>query len=339
MLLTIWEKVMSIPRKYFSLQEELNLIILPLFAVLMQEGVLEKVITSKTEHPAVLESFGRLEREGFDVVYLDVDKDGIIDLDMLGNEIDDSTILVSIMHVNNETGSIQPIKRISEIVRKKSANRPSGCEILFHTDAVQGFGKVELPIGCVDMASVSGHKIHGPKGIGVIYVKKGINIMPYILGGGQEKGFRSGTENVPAIAGIGIAAEKASREFKKNIVMTEEIKKYLLSLIERDIPDIRVNTPDESSSSILNISFCGTRGEVLLHSLEQDGIFVSTGSACSSNKKGRSHVLKAMGMDDRDIEGALRFSFSEFNTKDEINIVAEKLSGAVGRFRKLGSFR
>lgn len=294
-----------------------------------------KIITSKVEHAAVLESCKRLEKEGFQVVYIDVDKLGIIDIKQLESEIDKDTILISIMHINNEVGAIQPIEEIYKL--KENYARENGTSILLHVDAVQSYGKLELKSINADLISISGHKVHGPKGVGALYVKKGIIIEPIILGGGQEKGIRSGTENVPAIAGFGVAAKKIFYEHAMTFEKLENIRNYFIEEISKNINDIKWNSNinEKSSPSIVNVSFTGLKGEVLLHFLEQEGIYVSTGSACSSNKKGQSHVLKAMNLKDNEIEGAIRFSFSEFNTKDEINITIEKLSAIVNRMRKL----
>ena len=282
-----------------------------------------RIITSQVEHPAVLEAFRRLEEQGFEAVYIGVDKNGDLNMDQLKAAINDDTILISIMHVNNETGNIMPIDEIAEIKGKA----------ILHTDAVQSFGKIPLPKKA-DMISISGHKIHGPKGIGGLWVNKSINIPAFLVGGGQESGMRSGTENVPAIAGLGVAAEMIGKADKLT-----EMRTYLLNGIKNEIKDIKINSPEDGCPSVLNISFLGTRAEVLLHTLEQDQIYVSTGSACSSNKKGNSHVLAAMGLKDKEIEGAIRFSFSNYNTMEEMDIVLEKVKAAVGRFRKLGSFR
>jgi len=290
----------------------------------------KKIITTKIEHPAVLETFKKLEKEGFKAVYIDVDKNGLINLEQLKSEIDDETILISVMQVNNEIGTIQPLEKIAFL--KKDA--------LFHSDCVQSLGKLSMQTKGVDMLSISGHKIHGPKGIGALYLKKGTNLIPHMTGGGQEKNMRSGTENTPAIAGFGLATEMATVEINNRVEKMKSVINYLKKGIEEQIKDVKINTPAESSvASVLNVSFLGTRGEVILHTLEQDGIYVSTGSACSSNKKGQSHVLKAIGLNDREIEGAIRFSCSEFNSKEEIDYVLDKLKTAVNEFRKLGSFR
>ena len=297
----------------------------------------KKIITSQIEHPAILESCRKLEESGFQVEYLPVDQNGLINMEALESALDDQTILVTIMQVNNEVGSIQPISEIS--VLKNRIGNKLGTEILLHTDAVQSFGKLPIEISGIDLLSVSGHKIHGPKGVGALYVRKGLNVLPYFFGGGQERGMRSGTENVPAIAGFGIAAEVSRKNLMKRMESIKRLKMYLTEGIRTEIPDIRFNSTDEGSSSILNVSFLGVRGEVLLHTLEQSEIFVSTGSACSSNKKGQSHVLKAMGRTDKEIEGAIRFSFCEFNTMEEMDYVLAKLKDSVQKYRKLGSFR
>ena len=298
-----------------------------------------KIITSKVEHPAVLESCKRLEQLGFDVVYIDVDSDGVINLQSLEDALDDHTILISVMHVNNEVGSIQPLDEIGKL--KKDYEKKHSADIIFHTDAVQSYGKMPICFyhGMIDLMTLSGHKIHGPKGIGALYVRKDLSVQPYLYGGGQERQMRSGTENVPGIAGFGKAAEMIHKDQQKRIESINHVKTYLMEGIVSEISDIRLNSTEEGVSSILNVSFLGTRGEVLLHTLEQSSIYVSTGSACSSNKKGQSHVLKAMGLSDKEIEGAIRFSFCEFNTIEEMDDVLVHLKNAVGKFRKLGSLR
>lgn len=293
-----------------------------------------RIITTEVEHPAILEPAKALEEKGFRVEYLPVDQRGMPDLDCLNDLMDESVILVSVMAVNNETGTIMPLSAISRIVREKGKGKT-----LLHTDAVQGYGKLDFRGADVDFLSVSGHKIHGPKGVGALYVRKGVHLPAMILGGGQERGRRSGTENVPGIAGFGKACELAYQDPEKENQRMERVKSYLLQGIREEIPDIRVNTPEESVPSVLNVSFLGTRGEVILHTLEQDKIYVSTGSACSSHKKGQSHVLRAMGLTPEETEGAIRFSFSRYNTEEEMDQVLDSLKRAVKRFRKLGSFR
>ncbi len=298
-----------------------------------------RIVTSKAEHPAVLECCKRLEEQGFEVVYVDVDQKCRLDIEQMEDAIDERTILVTLMHVNNETGTIMPVNRVKSIMKAKNA--PG----IFHCDAVQSFGKLPLCMEA-DMISVSGHKIHGPKGSGGLYIRDKLSIPALLAGGGQEDGKRSGTENVPAIAGFGLAAEQSAAERASDMKRISEMRNYLLAGICANLDDIIVNSPQEtgeaagsSCGSVLNISFLGTRGEVLLHTLEQDGIFVSTGSACSSHKKGGSHVLKAMGLSEQAVEGALRFSFGRFNSLEEMDVVIDKVTAAVKRFRRLGSFR
>ena len=299
----------------------------------------KKIITTAVEHPAVLEPAQELERRGFEVVRLGVDRHCRIDLDELKAALTDDTLLISVMAVNNEAGTIMPLKEIGEI--KRAFNKTHGTKILLHTDGVQALGKISLDtkkeLKDVDMISVSAHKIHGPKGIGALYVRKGTNLLPFMLGGGQEKGFRSGTENVPAVCGFGLACEMLC-------VMSRSAQFCSLHVFRMSVSAASVDSMSMAVvgvCSVLNVSFPGTRGEVILHRLEQEGIYVSTGSACSSNHKTSkgSHVLNAMGLKPKEIEGALRFSFSEFNTAEEMDYVLDKLKTAVEGFRKLGSFR
>ncbi len=302
-----------------------------------------KIITTSVEHPAVLEPAAELERRGFKVVRLGVDKKCRIDLDELRAELTEDTLLISIMAVNNEVGTIMPLKEIG--MMKREFNKAHGTKVLFHTDAVQALGKIPLDtrrdLRDVDLISVSAHKIHGPKGVGALYVRKGTNLMPFMLGGGQEKGFRSGTENVPSVGGFGLACEMAVSDMEARKAHMMEVRDHLKEGILREIPDVLVNSSEDGVCSVLNVSFPGTRGEVILHRLEQEGIYVSTGSACSSNHKTSkgSHVLNAMGLKHKEIEGAIRFSFSEFNTIEEMDYTLDKLKTAVGNFRKLGSYR
>ncbi len=304
-----------------------------------------KIIVSAVEHPAILEPAKRLESMGYKIDYIGVDRLCRLNLEQLAASLDDETILISVMGVNNETGTIMPIDKIAEL--KDAYNQKNGTDIWLHCDAVQALGKVSVNVGReyrgVDFISASAHKIHGPKGMGVLYAKKGLNLPPFMLGGGQERHMRSGTENTPGIIGFGKACEIADENFVQRTSAMKEARQYLLDLIKDQIGDIVINSPQDETGcpSVLNVSFLGTRGEVLLHTLEQDGIFVSTGSACSSNhssSKG-SHVLNAMGLSPKEIESAIRFSFSEFNTREEMEYVADKLKTAVIRFRKLGSFR
>lgn len=305
----------------------------------------KKIIVSAVEHPAILEPAKKLESMGFDVEYIGVDRFCRLNMQQLADALTEDTILISVMSVNNETGTIMPIREIADL--KDDFNRRHGTDILLHSDAVQALGKIRIDLKKeykgVDLMSGSAHKIHGPKGMGMLYVKKGVKILPFMLGGGQEKHMRSGTENTPGIVGFGTAAEIADKRFDERTAAMRGAREHLLHAIESEIKDIVVNSPKDEAAcpSVLNISFLGTRGEVILHTLEQDGIYVSTGSACSSNhasSKG-SHVLNAMGLSPKEIEGAIRFSFSEFNTTEEMEYTVDKVKAAVQRFRKLGTFR
>lgn len=289
------------------------------------------IITSTIEHPAVLETVKKLEGAGAKVTYIGVDENSRLDLDALREACSEGAALISIMAVNNETGALMPLCHVSEL--KGSA--------IFHSDAVQALMKEDVKSIPADLITVSGHKIHGPKGIGALYIRNGVRIGELISGGGQEKGLRSGTENMPGIIGFSEAIKVAKDDESLN-ARIKDIRDSLKQGIIDEIPDIRINSPEDGTPSILNISFLGTRGEVILHRLEQDGIMVSTGSACSSGKnahKSGSHVLKAMGLPHDVIEGAIRFSFGAFNSLDEVPFVVDKLKSAVYSFRKLGSFR
>ncbi|HHW57714.1 MAG TPA: cysteine desulfurase [Clostridia bacterium] len=288
------------------------------------------IISSKIEHPSILNVLKFLEENGFEVTYLDVDKTGKIDIEDLKRVIKDKTILISIMAVNNEIGTIEPIEKIGEIAREK--------EIVFHVDAVQAVGKINIYVKKqkLDMVSLSSHKIHGPKGIGALYINNSVKIRPIIFGGGQEKNLRSGTENMPGIVGFGVASKLAKENLEETSSKLVSLKKKLYEGIISEIKDIHLNGPaiEEGAPHILNISFAGVRGEVLLHALEGEGIYVSTGSACSSKKKGQSHVLKAIGLRGDLIEGAIRFSLGIFNTEEEINYTVAVLKEKVNFLRK-----
>ena len=306
-----------------------------------------RILTTRIEHPAVLETCRRLADDGFDVEYLSVDKTGYVDPESISDSLTEDTILVSIMTINNEVGTIEPVLPALKAVR--DYNRQHGTGIIFHTDAVQAFGKLPIDDAPFDLVSVSGHKFHGPKGIGFLYMNKNLKLPAFITGGGQENGYRSSTENTTGIAGIGLAARMANENLFAKMTRIGELNDYLRKGLMTELSDVVLNGPEELGYTlhdhgkrcpgVLNLTFKGTRGEVLLHTLEQDRIYVSTGSACSSHKTGDSHVLQAMGLDHKSIEGAIRFSFSEFNTTEEIDIVIEKTKAAVTRFRKLGSFR
>ena len=276
-----------------------------------------EIITSKTEHKCVLECMNRLENLGFKVHYLDVDNNGIVDVKQLEDLVNSQTQLVSIMHINNECGSVQPIKDIYNIIKNKNP------DTLFHTDNIQGFCKIDLSCKYCDMMSISAHKIHGPKGIGALYVKKEIRLSPVIYGGGQEKGLRGGTENVPAIAGFG----KAVEVFEPNTDNLNLIKKHIIQRITNEIPKVYINGEEDSSSPyILNIAMIGLRSEIILHSLEQRGIYVSSGSACSSNKPSPSHVLTAMGYKPERVDSSIRISFNNENTMEEADAFCDAMA-------------
>ena len=306
-----------------------------------------RILTTRIEHPAVLETCRRLADDGFTVEYLNVDKTGCVDPQDVSDALTDDTILVSIMTVNNETGAIQPAFQAAKAVREY--NRQHGTRIIFHSDAVQAFGKIPMDDANFDLISASGHKFHGPKGTGFLYMNKDLKLPAFITGGGQENGYRSSTENTAGIAGLGLAARMSHENLITKMNRMGEVNDYLRKGLMTELPDVVLNGPEELGytlhdngrrcPSVLNLTFKGTRGEVLLHTLEQDRIYVSTGSACSSHKTGDSHVLQAMGLDHKAIEGAIRFSFSEFNTIEEMDFVIEKTKAAVTRFRKLGSFR
>lgn len=295
-------------------------------------GVLDKrknhIITTKIEHPSVLDTIKTLEKEGIEVTYLDVDSEGKIDIDSLKSSIKENTILVSIMHVNNEVGSIQPISEIGKYLKTLKE------KVYFHVDAVQSFGKINFKLSKynIDFMSVSGHKIHGPKGIGFMYIKESSKVKPLFTGGGQEFGFRSGTENIPGIYGLGEAIRITNENLDKNIQKIDSLKNLLKSEILNNIENVKINSPEDGVCHILNVSFLGVKGEVLLHYLEQKDIYVSTGSACSSKKKG-SHVLNAMNLSKDEIEGTIRFSLSCFNTEEEILETIKVLKSSVEDLR------
>lgn len=290
------------------------------------------IITSKIEHPSVLNTCEQLKKFGVEVTYINVDNEGKIDIEELKNSIKKNTVLVSIMHVNNEIGIIQDIKNIASIVHEKSSRAK------FHVDAVQSYGKLKInpkEMG-IDLMSVSAHKIYGPRGIGFAYVRKGLMPEPLICGGGQERNFRSGTENVPAIAAFAYAAEDIHKRMQDNYKKVNELKKYFIDKLEK-IDGIKVNSKarEDYLPHVLNVSFEGVRGEVFVHALEDKDIYVSTGSACSSKKKHKSHVLCAIGLPDRDIEGAIRFSFSPENTIEEVDYTVDNIEKTLKFLRRL----
>ena len=289
------------------------------------------LITTRMEHPAVLQTMTYLERQGFDVTYLSVDRAGRIRLPELERAIRKDTILVSIMHVNNEIGSVQPIAEAGELIKRCNP------QTLFHVDAVQGFGKFRIyPSRMnVDLLSVSAHKIHGPKGVGFLYIRAGARVNPIIYGGGQQKGMRSGTENVPGIAGLAKAADLVYENLDQDVDRMYELRQKLIDGVSR-IEDVRVNgcPGREGAPHIVSLSVRGVRSEVLLHALEEKEIYVSAGSACSSNKPQISDTLKAIGVE-RDLLGStIRFSLSVFTTAAEIEYTIQALEEMVPMLRK-----
>ncbi len=289
------------------------------------------LITSAIEHPAVINTMRHLEEEGYRVTFLPVDRYGRIRLDALKEALCEDTILVSVMYVNNEVGSVQPIAEAASIV--KAYNK----DILFHVDAVQGFGKYRIyPRKLnVDLCTISGHKIHGPKGIGALYVGSHVKIQPIVFGGEQQKNVRSGTENVPGIAGLGLAAKLIYQELDEKVARMRELKAHFIEGVQ-EIQDITIHgLYDETSAPhIISVGFAGIRSEVLLHALEEKGIYVSSGSACASNHPQISGVLKGIGAGQEYLDATLRFSMSEFTTPEEIDYTLETLYNIVPVLRK-----
>ena len=290
------------------------------------------IITSKIEHASVINNMKNLERKGFEITYLDVDSEGRISLEQLEESLYEDTILCSIMHVNNEIGTIQDIRSIKEIIKLKNS------KALLHVDGVQSFGKIDFSLRDmgVDVFSFSSHKIHGPKGVGGFYVRRDLKLSPIVFGGNQEKGMRSGTENVSGIIAFGKAVEIMAKN-KEESRHVWELKRYTMDLIEEKIEDIKFNSSLEESFSpyILNVSFRNTKGEVLLHFLEEKDIYISTFSACSSNGTEKSDVLKAIALNDMEIEGTIRICFSYENSKRDIKVFVDELKNAVKEIRKI----
>ena len=290
------------------------------------------IITTCIEHPAVMQTMHYLEKQGFQVTYLPVDRYGIIRLEDLRRAIRRDTILVSIMHTNNEIGSLQPIGEAGELI--KSINP----RIVFHVDAIQGYGKFRIyPRKMhIDLLSVSGHKIHGPKGVGFLYISEKVRVIPIVFGGGQQKGMRSGTENVPGIAGLGKAVETIYADLEKDrAAMYERKEQFVQGALQ--IPEVKINglTGEMSAPHVVSVSFRGVRSEVLLHALEEKGIYVSAGSACASNKAPRpSDTLRAIGLERDLLDSTLRFSLSVFTTREEIDYTLQTLYETVPMLRK-----
>ena len=288
------------------------------------------IITSKIEHHAILHTCEYLEKKGYEVTYLDVDEAGLVDLEQLRASIREDTILISVMFANNEIGTIQPIGKIGQIAQEHG--------ILFHTDAVQAFGQIPINVDelHIDMLSASGHKFNGPKGIGFLYIRRGVKIRSFIHGGAQERRRRAGTENVPGIVGIGAAAERAARTRKERTGKEREMRDYLIRRIESEIPYCRLNGDREKRlPNNVNFSFRFVEGESLLIRLDMKGICASSGSACTSGSLDPSHVLLAIGLPHEIAHGSLRMTLSEEITKEEADYVVEALKEIVQDLRNM----
>ncbi len=289
------------------------------------------LVTSSVEHPSVSEAMKYLEEQGYSVTWLPVDSQGRVSPEAVEAAVTPETILVSIMAVNNEIGTREPVEEMGPRIKARNPR------CLFHVDAVQGFGKYRLRprAAKIDLLSVSAHKIHGPKGIGFLYVRDGVRLHPILFGGGQQHGLRSGTENVPGIAGLGAAVEEIYRDHEARMDRLYACKARLTQGL-RKLPDVQVNGPEgrEGAPHIVSASFAGVRSEVLLHALEEKGIYVSAGSACSSHHPGVSSTLAAIGLDKKWLESTLRFSMSMDTTEEEIDTVLQALEGLLPFLRR-----
>lgn len=289
------------------------------------------MITTPFEHSAVSAPLAWLQEQGFEITVIPVDEEGNLDLKKLEEAIREDTILVSTMFVNNEMGAVVPVEEIGRIVHEKNPRT------LYHVDAIQAYGKYKIypkKMG-IDLLAVSGHKIHGPKGVGFLYINEKAKVQPFILGGGQQKGMRSGTDNVPGIAGLGTAAKMIYQNLDENVEHMRELKLYFAKELET-LEQVEINgpKPEQGAPHILNVSFLGVRSEVLLHSLEEMGIYVSAGSACSSHKRAGSSSLGALRLTQERKESAIRFSFCETTTKEEIDYTLEALKKLLPMLRR-----
>ncbi len=289
------------------------------------------IITTKIEHPAILQTCAYLETQGFEVTYLPVDSNGIICLADLEKAMTNQTILVSIMHTNNEIGSVQPIAEAGALIKRINPNT------VFHVDAVQGFGKFRIyPKKMnVDLLSVSAHKIHGPKGVGFLYMNEKVKVKPILYGGGQQKGMRSGTENVPGAAGMALAIEEIYKDFEEKTEYLYAIKDRFIKGLE-GLEGVKVNglTGRDSAPHVVSVSIAGIRSEVMLHALEDRGVYVSAGSACASNKPATSATLKAIGVEKQYLDSTLRFSFSVLTTEEEIDYTLQQMYDMIPMLRR-----
>jgi len=296
--------------------------------------VLNHIITSSIEHEAILEPCRDLEKNGVKVTYLPVDEHGIVNPNDITNLVNPQTVIVSVMFANNEVGTIQPIKEISKICNKY--------QIPLHTDAVQAAGKVQINVKelGIDALSISSHKINGPKGIGALFIKKGLKIVPYITGGGQENGLRSGTENVASIVGFGKACEIAKERLNENISHFKKLHSTMLSRVVKEISHVKLNGHTEKRIfNNIHLTFLGVNGEDLIIKLDEHGIAASTGSACSVHTQKASHVLKAMGFNHEQITGSLRISFGYMNTLNEVDQTVEVLKKVVAELRSVSPYK
>ena len=301
-------------------------------AMLTQKGR-NKLVVSQVEHPAILNVAKDLERNGTQVERLPVDTNGRLDMERAKELIDEQTALVSVMWANNETGNIQPVRELADLAHSKGA--------LFHTDAVQAVGKVPMNLseGWVDFLSLSGHKLHAPKGVGALYVRRGVRFHPFVIGGHQEDSRRAGTENVASVVGLGMAAELAAQNIDKENTQVAKLRDRLEQGILNAIPEVRVNGDREYRlPNTTNISFEYIEGESILNLLDQFGICASSGSACTTGSLEPSHVLRAMGLPYTAAHGAIRFSLSRYNTLEEVDFVLEKLPPIIARLREISPY-
>lgn len=292
------------------------------------------IITSSIEHEAILEPCKKLEKEGFEITYLPVNREGLVNPEDFKQSIKENTCLASIMFANNEVGTIQPIREISKICQEK--------KIFFHTDAIQAIGKVNINVKGlgVDLMSISSHKINGPKGVGALYIRKGIPMEPFIVGGGQENGLRSGTENVAGQVGFGKACQLAKENLEKNIIHFKNLRDTLVSKVLEEIPHVTINGhPEKRIPSNAHFSFLGVNGEDLIIKLDEEGIAASTGSACSVKTQKESHVLKSMGFSHDQITGSLRLTVGTSNTILEIEKTVITLKNIVEELRKVSPLK
>ncbi|MFB3048284.1 MAG: cysteine desulfurase family protein [Nitrosopumilaceae archaeon] len=292
------------------------------------------IITSSIEHEAILEPCKKLEKEGFEITYLPVNREGLVNPEDFKQSIKENTCLASIMFANNEVGTIQPIREISKICQEK--------KIFFHTDAIQAIGKVNINVKGlgVDLMSISSHKINGPKGVGALYIRKGIPMEPFIVGGGQENGLRSGTENVAGQVGFGKACQLAKENLEKNIIHFKNLRDTLVSKVLEEIPHVTINGhPEKRIPSNAHFSFLGVNGEDLIIKLDEEGIAASTGSACSVKTQKESHVLKSMGFSHDQISGSLRLTVGTSNTILEIEKTVITLKNVVEELRKVSPLK